>query len=130
MLTYDEIIRNRQAEIFGEIQDLDRDILQLTAAIEKAKSTKERRVAEYNMLQNINDRGLMDEGKKVSRIDFEDAVKKIFEQAGRPMSISQLISQLETFGYLYSNYQSAWYRLRSTKMLEHTGARGYYNLLK
>lgn len=129
-MLYDEIIRTRQAEIFNQVQDLDREILQLTAAIEKAKATKEQRIAEHNMLQHISDRGLMEEdNKKVRRIDFEDALKRIFDQAGGPMAIREVIDRLEQFGYMWSNYQSAWYRLRSTKLLEPTGARGYYNII-
>lgn len=121
-MIYDEVIRNRQAEIFNEITDIEKKM-------EKLRAVKEQRIAEYNMLQHISERGLMDEGKKVARIDFEEAIKRIFNQAGRPLSVGELIGKLEEFGYIWSNYQAAWYRLRSSRLLEPTGERGYYNII-
>lgn len=130
MHTYDEIIRTRQTEIFNEVNEIEEKINQHLAAIEKLRSTKEQRIAEYNMLQHIDDRGLMDEGKKIARIDFETALKQIFEQSGKPMKVGDLIDRLEEFGYMWSNYQSAWYHIKNADLIQPTGARGYYNLIR
>lgn len=122
-MLYDEIIRQRQSELFTEINQLEQEI-------ERLKQLRERRVEEYKMLQHISDRGLMNDERKPARIDFENALKEIFKNAGRPMSIGELIDKLEEFGYSWSTYQTAWASLRRTRLLEHTGARGYYQLVR
>lgn len=130
MYTYDELIHIRQNEIFNEIRDIEEEVLRLRTEIEKLEALKKRRLAEYDMLQHVNDKGLVDNERKVSRLDFEAALRRIFDKAGRPLAIGELIDRLEEFGYIYSNYHSAYNRLRSLGILEPTGARGYYNLLK
>ena len=129
-MLYDDLIQARQAEIFNEVQDIDAELLQLTARLEKLAALKERRIAEHNMLQNVKDRGLIANEHKSTRVDFETAIKRIFDKAGRPMAIGELINELETFGYIFSKYNTAYMRLKSLGVLESTGARGYYNLLR
>lgn len=132
-MLYEDIIRNRQAEIFNQVQDIDAEINQLKANINQLEHLKELRIMEHKMLQNVSDKGLVvEESNRVSRVDLEDALKRIFQEAGRPLKISDLIEGLERYGYMYSKlkYQTAYARLRATRLLESTGAQGYYNLIR
>lgn len=131
-MTHDEIIRIRQAEIFNDVQEIRREIIQLMARVETLNALEKQRVAEHNMLQHVTERGLIGgpENKKLDRIGLEDSVKRIFDQAGKPLRIGELLDELEKFGYIWSSYQTGYYRLRQTRLISETGARGYYNIIR
>jgi hypothetical protein len=84
------------------------------------------------MLQNIQDRGLaIGDNNKVSRIHIEDALKRIFDKVGRPMSVGEIFEQLESFGYIWSSYHTAYNKIvRDIGILESAGTRGYYQLIR
>jgi len=132
MFSHDELIQIRQNEIFNEVQDIDDHIRQLCAELEKLEALKKRRLAEYDLLQRVSDKGLVDNRGQTTRLSLEAALKRIFDKAGRPLSIGELIGQLREFGYMYDSlpYHTAYSRIRALGILEPTGARGYYNLLR
>lgn len=131
-MTHDEIIRIRQAEIFNDVQEIRREIIQLMARVEILNALEKQRVAEHDMLQHVTERGLISgpANKKLDRIGLEDSVKRIFDQAGKPLRIGELLDELEKFGYIWSSYQTGYYRLRQTRLISETGARGYYNIIR
>lgn len=125
MYTNEEIVQYRLNEIYNELMDLESEGEALKARLEKIEYLKKVRAAEYRMLQNVKDKGaIVAEDGRVSRIFLEDALKKIFDKAGRPMKIADVIEEVEKFGVEWSRYQTAYYRL--TELLKPTGARGYY----
>ena len=133
MRSYDEIIHHRSNEIFNEVQDIDRELREIAARAERLTAKKEMLIEEHQMLQNIQDKGLIASpgSNKVSRMKLEDALKRIFDRVGRPMSVTEIFEALREFQYQWSTYHAGYQRLfREMDVLESTGARGYYQLRK
>lgn len=131
MFTQQEVINERKKELFNEIQ-------QIEVELERLKVLKERRHIEYKMLENIEDRSIIittteqrvEVRKGVGdRLFVEDILREIFDNVGRPMKISEIIEMLKKYNKTWNSYHAAYQFVISTKMLEKTGKRGYYNII-
>lgn len=125
MYSNEEVVQYRLNEIYNELMDLENEAESLKAKLERNEYLRKVRSAEYRMLQNVKERGaIVAEGGRISRVQYEDVLKKIFDKTGRPMTIGELRDELERFGFDKGNYARDYQRL--TDILIYTGARGYY----
>jgi regulator of replication initiation timing len=145
MLTHDEVLQNRKNELFNEITEVDKEIMEYNQKIEQLKRRKALRIAEHHILTDVTDRGIVLKSKQLNdiidesrptfainsrnRLHIEDVLKRIFENAGRPLSIGEIISELESFGYIWSDYYKAYSSIRNIGVLERI-SRGYYQFIR
>lgn len=129
LITDDEIIRTRQNEIVAECFEIDDSIQQKLKEIEELKALKIRRTNEWSIMDAHRDRGhvrvvttttVMEVSYKKGgdRLKVEDQLKMIFNAVGRPMAINEIISQLETYGTMWSKYISAYGYITKCDCLE------------
>lgn len=132
MLSKDFVIRSRQAEIVNEVHTIEEEIRACHKRIEELTQKRDLRIAEHDLLDKVEDRGIIvDLGNtsKRSQMNFEDCMKRIFDNAGRPMKMSEIINELEKFNYIWSSYHSAYQRITGAGIVQ-VITRGYYQLLK
>lgn len=132
MLTRHDVIKARQSELINEVYGIEQRIQELAAEIDRLTTLKEQRMMEHQLLEEIGDRGIMGDVTKVKkdRMTFEDVMIKLHESAGRPLRIKEIIEGLEKFGYQWSNYYTAYNYITNSHIVQPTGARGYYNVIR
>lgn len=117
MITADEVIRSRQGEIFNRVQTIESELGKMELQKVQLALEKERLLMEHDILDAHTDRGHLSVTTTTTttvrmgtkdKLSFEDTAKKIFENAGRPLQIGEIIEQLEKFGYQWSTYQGAY----------------------
>lgn len=129
-ITTQQIIEERQKELINEVQDLEQLIRNKQLELESLIQLRDRRIMEHDILDRVPraDMFSMREGEVTrSRLTFEDCLKLIFEHAGRPVRMTELIDALETYNYKWSNYATAYNYITRTPHVENV-ARGYYQL--
>jgi len=136
----DEIIRFRQQEIFNRVQEIEQEIRRLEAELNKLRNEKERLIAEHDLLDRFHDRsGIISVTTTTTvtrmtsrdRLTFEDVLKRIFEHAGRPMRMIEIIHELEKYGYKWSCYESAHsYISRLPHIEKIPQCRGFYQWVR
>lgn len=139
MITADQVIRRRQMEIFNRIQEIESELRQLDRQKKLLEDEKTSLLLEHDLWNEYEDRGSLSMtttttttnirmGSK-DRLVFEDVLKKIFDNVGRPMRVTELISALESFGYQWSSYSTAHAYITKTPILEKVPqTRGIYQL--
>jgi hypothetical protein len=134
MLTMDSVIKNRQAELVNEVFEIETKLSQLQQEMERLVILKEQRMMEHQFLESGGFRNevRITNGMRTTsdRLSFEDCLMQIYDQYGRPLQVKEIISAVERFGYQWSSYQSAWAYITNSGMLEKTGQRGYYNIIR
>lgn len=132
MFSNNDIVEERKKQIHNELMDVEQSIQQCKATLEKLEYTRRFRLAEYEMLEKHVDRGQLigHHSNQIKRMHIEDAIRSIFDKAGKPLKIGELIDQLELFGYMWSNYNSAYVAITTFDNVKFTGARGYYQYLR
>jgi flagellar biosynthesis/type III secretory pathway chaperone len=134
-ITVDDVVRKRQAELTEEFNQLKMQEQELNNKL----ALLERRLAEieveYKVFEEADRRELHTPGqglhsfnaRRQDKLQFEDVLRKVFENAGRPLTVKELISQLEHFGYTWSKYNTAYAYLTNHELVN-KAARGYYQL--
>lgn len=116
MITADEVIRSRQTAIFNRVQEIEHEQKRLDLQKQALEREKEALRMEHDILDAYDDRGHISvtttttttvKMRSHDKITFEDTVKKIFDNVGRPMRVTEIIHELKTFGYQWSTYTSA-----------------------
>lgn len=133
MMTRDTVIKARQAEIVNEVFEIESRMSELRDELERLAILKEQRMMEHQLLEEVGERSILGEhtpGRKSTRLSFEDTLIQIYDNAGRPLRIKELIGELERFGYQWSNYYTAYSYITSSHIVAPTGARGYYNVVR
>lgn len=143
-ITADDVISKRQTELMSEIMDIDDELKELEERVHSLKIKRDEKIMEYDLFCRMEERneiritttsttveirgrrGRLNQSDKLS---FEDVVKQIFDKAGRPMRISELIERLEKFGYKWSKYGSAFNYITTSHVVEKV-ARGYYQIIR
>lgn len=150
-----EVIRKRQLELVGKSIELDQQInelekqrKQIESTLKTLKTQKAEVQMEYDILEKFDDRSMIKvtsnttttttttieyEGRKKSadRMNFEDALSSIMQEAGRPLQFTDIRNRLESFGFKWMHYNSAHaYITRNSGLLEQVGKRGFYQLLR
>jgi hypothetical protein len=134
--TTSEILRNRKQQIFNRTQEINERIYALQMEMQELERERHMLLAEHEILERVDEKALIidtnkqRETQRVSRVMLEDAVRMIFDEAGRPVRIGDLIDELEKYGYVWSKYQSAYARIKSLPFIEDTGARGYVQFVR
>lgn len=125
MYTNDDIIKMRKNELFTEIQNIDAQLQEMAEATERLMQLKELRYAEHMMLSRIEDKGYIVDVKtsKEARVDIEEAVKRIFDDYGRPIALHELIKKLKEYGFIVKREHVV--NLDIVQRASH----GYYQLL-
>jgi hypothetical protein len=96
---------------------------------------REFRIAEADMLDRVEDRSTIYDTKRRQgdardRLMFEDAIREIFETAGRPLRLKEIRENLEKYDYTWNNYQQARYHIVSLESIQSAGAFGFYQYLR
>lgn len=132
MITSNQIIEERKKQIHNELYDIAEEIQKHKAALERLEYLRTFRLAEFDMLDRHVDRGqfIAHSSRSTKRMHIEDAIRSIFDGAGKPLRIGDVIEQLERFGFLWSSYQSAYAAITNFDNVQFTGARGYYQYLR
>lgn len=132
MLTRDEVIKARQSELINEVVEIEQRIVELTNELERLALLKEQRAMEYRLLEQLGERSCVDDlvNDRKSRVSFEDCLITLYERVGRPLRMREIIDEMEKFGYQWSNYWRAYSYIRSLDIVQSTGARGYYNIIR
>jgi alanyl-tRNA synthetase len=132
MLDADHVVKARQNEIINEVGEIEQEVKELQERIEKLQTKRQMRIAEYELLDRMQDRSLVFSSSKTGRVDrltFEDCIKRIFDNKGRPMKISEILKELEKFNFVSSSYQSAYSQITKKGIVEPV-SRGYYQLVR
>lgn len=131
-VTTTEIIANRKKQIFNRSQEIRQRIYDLEAEKESLIREEAYLMAEHDMLERIDMKGLIvDTVKRTQdRVMIEDAVREIFDEYGRPVKIKELIDELEKYGFQWSTYANAYYRVKRLPYICETGAYGYVQFLR
>jgi hypothetical protein len=132
MLSVDYVVRSRQAEIVKEVQSIEDEIRLAYQKIEELKQLRDLRIAEHDILDKADDRGIiigLGQTTKRSSLAFEDCIKRIFDNAGKPLRMKELIEELEKFNYIWSNYANAYNHITKSGHVQAV-IRGYYQLVK
>mgnify|MGYP001497892637 CR=1 FL=1 len=140
IVTAQQVIKKRQAELIDEAQELRREL----QALEARKQEIYRRLTEieieYSIHESYDDQGRIETVTTVTqtttttrraqhdRLNIEDIVKNIMLSAGRPIQIGEIIDQLERFGYIWSRRTSAYEYLKRLDILMPAGKHGFYQL--
>jgi len=142
-VTMDQVVRKRQRELLDESNALNVELQEIRLRAEAI----DRRLAEINLEYQVFDQAgdrrtvttvtrtdiltaTVREGRKSpsDRLHFEDAIKAIFDQAGRPMKVKELVGQLERFGWQWATDQSAYRYITTSDLVESAGKHGYYQI--
>lgn len=140
IVTAQQVIKKRQAELIDEAQELRREL----QALEARKQEIYRRLTEieieYSIHESYDDQGRIETVTTVTqtttttrrsqhdRLNIEDIVKNIMLSAGRPIQVGEIIDQLERFGYIWSRRTSAYEYLKRLDILMPAGKHGFYQL--
>lgn len=132
MFANDGIVEERKKQINNELIDISNEIQMHTAALERLEYLRNFRLAEYNMLDRHIDRGQLIESspRSIKRMHIEDAIRAIFDGAGKPLRVGDVIERLEKFGFMWSSYQSAYAAITNFDNVQFAGARGYYQYIR
>jgi hypothetical protein len=139
ILSNDDVIRARQTELTNEILSIDEEIQRFKMLIEEAEIRKQRRMMEYQILEGIESRSTVtivtefnSNRRKATkdRLNFEDTLINIFDNVGRPMSVAEIIEMLGKFGFKWGKYQTAWAYITKCSLVQPTGERGKYNIVR
>lgn len=117
MLTADDVIRSRQAEIFNRVQEIENELQRLEKLKSSLELDKEKLMMEHEILDSYDHRDHLSvttttttttfKMRSSDKLTIEDTLRKIFDNAGRPMRMVEVIGELEKFGYQWSRYESA-----------------------
>ena len=142
IVTAYDVVQKRQIQLLEETNKLKAEREELVKRLNEIDKRNKEINLEYKLLES----GLSNESRMVytektitiethsgrklrgDRMDFEQTLRKIFEAAGRPMAMVEIITELERFQYEWSDYQAAYKYIRNCNCIESTGARGYYQL--
>lgn len=141
-ITLDDVVRKRQTQLVNEADDLNAEL----EAIKNRAAEINTRLAEihleYGVFEKAQDRRIVithtetfsqtvrDGKNPTDRLQFEDALKAIFNRIGRPMPVRDIIKELEPMGWQWAQYHTARGYIANSDMLETAGKRGYYQLLR
>lgn len=140
MFTADQVIRERQKEIFNEVQEIEHELQRLERQRESLLARKERLMMEHEILESYHNRRELSVTTTTTttktvrmgtpdRLTFEDTLKKIFDNTGRPMRMSEIIFELKKFGFSWSRYESAYsYIIRCPILEKVPQTRGIFQL--
>lgn len=143
-LTAQEVIKSRQSEIFNELSLMDVREKELIADLEALRMRRDQRRMEYDILGRVEERGMVrvttsttttveatfERHRPADRLPFEDCLRLIMREAGRPVRVGELISELEKYSYRWNKYVSAHNYVTGCGLLESAGKRGYYQLIR
>jgi hypothetical protein len=141
-VTADEVIKNRQSELIIEINEIEKLEMEMRQQLEMLNHKKRLRLMEYEMMEKFDERNMVsfttttttiEIGRKKSsdKLSFEDTLKQVMDNAGRPITIGQIITELEKFGHQWSKYVSAYNYLTNSGMIEKVPqTRGIYQLIR
>jgi len=139
-ITADDVIRERQIALLEESQELQNELKQLMIRQEVISRRLAAIEIEYNILESYNDRRqvitytketyTVEAGrrKRSDRLHFEDCLKQILLAAGRPIMVSEIIRELEKFGFKWSSDDAAYQYLIRSNIIERAGKKGFYQL--
>lgn len=141
-ITADEVIKNRQSELIIEINEIEKLEMELRQQLEMLNHKKRLRLMEYEMMERFDERDMVSfttttttvqigRKKPSDKLSFEDTLKQVMENAGRPIPIGQIITELEKFGRVWSHYATAYAYLTNSGMIEKVPqTRGIYQLIR
>jgi hypothetical protein len=121
-ITANEIIKHRKNNNFNRTQQIHQRLHELELEEQELRHELELIIAENDMLDHMEGRGIIINthrvGHKPDHLMFEDAVREIFENAGRPIRVKDLISELAKYGYTWSTIQKARYDISNSDLIE------------
>lgn len=144
MITAYEVGQRRIGQLIDEASELVDEENRLLARLEEIKMRRK----EIGIEQKIIYAGLETEGRTVysenvitievanrdtirsDRMDFDQTLRVIFDNAGGPMKISKIIDALDEVGIKTGNYAAAHARIVRNEHIQKTGARGFYNYVR
>ena len=117
MITADDVIRDRQRAIFNRVQEIEHEKVRLQKQLEALDLEKQKLMMEHDILDSYDHRNHISVttittittvrmGSK-DKLTFEDTLRKVFDNAGRPLRMVEIINELKKFGYTWSRYESA-----------------------
>ena len=135
MITADAVIRKRLLELNLENNTLAVEHMELTKRLQDIDNRLLEIKVEEEIMEAYKDRGAITTtvtttsvtvtGKKHDKLMLDDALKTIFDAEGKPLKLAYVIQELERFDISWNRYVSA--QAAISKLLEPTGAHGYYN---
>lgn len=141
IITAYEVVQKRQAQLLTESHNLNLEEEQIR---ERLIAIQNRR-KEINIEQQVLEAGMHDAGRLVynenhitinlnngrklrsDRIEFDHALRVIFETAGTPLPMKTIIKELEQIGFRWNHYVTAYGYISRHHSIVSTGAKGYYN---
>lgn len=118
----------KRAELVKELELVELQYHILERAQEDKLETGKTLVPAYNKLVHT-DVSKRDNYRKF--IDFEDKLKTIMIEFGRPVPIGEIRRILEErYGYLFSTKNRAYSAIKSTGLVEQTAVYGIYQLIR
>lgn len=127
------IVEERKKQIINELMEINETIRELNEQVSRLTNSKKFREMEYEMLDRTVDKGVVIGGTNnnaTSRLLLEDAIKSIFNNAERDaIKLADIILQLESYGYRWSNYFTAYQKITGLDSLCNTSKKGYYQFI-
>lgn len=136
MLTADAVIRKRLAELNLEHNTLAAEAMDISVRLKEIEQRMLEIKVEEDVFESYQERGNITHtvttthtttvtGKVHDKLKIDDALRSIFDAEGKPLKFGEIRSKLESFEFTWNHYGSAHAAI--SKMLEPTGAYGYYN---
>jgi hypothetical protein len=141
VITALDVIKNRQAELINEIGEIDQLERELLQQLEALRHKRQLRMFEYDMLDRYDERNTVritststttveyGRHKKADKLGFEDSLKLIMDNAGRPVQLCEIITELEKYGYRWNKYVTAQAYIANSDVVERV-SRGFYQLIR
>lgn len=136
-----QVIKNRQAAIHNQVSDITSEINELEERIKELNLKREQLVVEYDLWDTIDEHNYIKVVQTTTtqvtthrRLDskdkmkFDDCLKEIMLEAGRPLAFNEILTRLETFGYKWATYYTAYSFITGRKLVKNAGQRGMYQL--
>lgn len=140
-VTLYDVIKKRQGQLVDRSNALRMRLEEIKQEADAINREMSEIYLESQMLDAQQDRGvmithtetftttIMDRRKSpTDKLMFEDAVKKVFDNAGKPLAVREIIAELESFGWQWSRYANARNHIANSELLESAGKKGYYQL--
>lgn len=133
-ITAHDVVRREQIKMMDERQKLNQEKEELSQRLEEIsvelahlhiRSEIMSAYGEGNQFITYDQSGNIRQGHR-DKILVQDALRKIFDEAGRPMHIQEIREGLAKFGFVWSSDKASYVYITQSGLVSHAGKRGYY----
>lgn len=143
VVTANAVIAKRNEAIQNRMYTVDSRMRELAQELEALKLERAELIMEHDMWARFDERNMVRtvysttttvevSGRMgaTDKLDFEDSLKAIMRDAGRPIRFGDIRNRLESYGYKWNNYASAHNYITRVGILEGAGQHGFYQMIR